>query len=130
MWISEAYAQATTTAAPDAGNPLMSFLPIILIFVVFWFLLIRPQQKRQKALREMIANVKKGDKVITSGGIIGKITEAGAGPEIEVEIAKDVRVKMDRSAVSAVVNPNPPAPSAANDKPMSPLGRLFGVKKK
>lgn len=126
MWISEAYAQATTTAAPEASNPLMSFLPIILIFVVFWFLLIRPQQKRQKALREMISNVKKGDKVITTGGIIGKITDAGVGPELEVEIAKDVRVKIDRSAVSAVVNPNPPAPGAANDKPQSPLARLFG----
>jgi preprotein translocase subunit YajC len=73
MFESIAYAtEAAETAAPV--NPLVQFMPIILMFVIFYFLLIRPQQKKQKELQIMISNLKKGDKVVTTGGIIGTIS--------------------------------------------------------
>ena len=75
MFESIAYAQdqPQAAAAPVGGNPLVSFLPIILIFVIFYFLLIRPQQKRQQDLQKMVENLKKGDRIVTSGGIIGTV---------------------------------------------------------
>jgi len=84
-------------AAAGAGGPggLMSFLPLVLIFVVFYFLLIRPQQKKAKEHQEFIANLKKGDEVLTSGGLQGKIT--GLTDRVAtLEIAENVRVKIAR----------------------------------
>ncbi len=99
MLISPAYAQAA--GAPGGGDMLMSFLPLILIFVVFYFLLIRPQQRKAKTHREMIQNLKRGDQVITSGGILGKVTRVDANDiMLTVEIAKDVQVKVARSTIS------------------------------
>ncbi len=74
MFEKIAYAADGVSAAPQQINPIVQFLPIILMFMVFYFLLIRPQQKRQKELQNMIANLKKGDRVITSGGIIGTVS--------------------------------------------------------
>lgn len=132
MLISQAFAQANS-AAPG-GNMLTGLLPIVLIFVVFWFLLIRPQQKRMKEHREMVANLKRNDQVVTGGGIIGKVVKVGESNEIEVEIAKDVVVKVDRSSVTAVVPKDgakrTTAAGQANvDQPKSLLGKLFGGKR-
>lgn len=91
---------ATDGAAQGAAGPggLMSFLPLILIFIVFYFLLIRPQQKKAKEHQEFIANLKKGDEVLTSGGLQGKIT--GLTDRVAtLEIAENVRVKIARSYI-------------------------------
>jgi len=88
-------AYAADAAAP-AANPLASFLPMILIFVVFYFLLIRPQQKKAKALQEFLKNLKKGDEVVTGGGLHGKITGL-TDSVVTLEIADNVRVKVARS---------------------------------
>ena len=79
-------------------NPIMSFLPIILIFVVFYFFMIRPQMKRQKELNNFRNSLQKGDKVVTTGGIYGKITEV-ADYYVMLEIAHNVNIKVDKAAV-------------------------------
>lgn len=118
MFISEAYAQAAG-ASPGGADMLASFLPLILIFVVFWFLMIRPQQKRMKEHRALVASLKKNDKVVTNGGILGIVTKAVDGEnDVEVEIAPSVRVRVVRSAVAEVTNRTLPAKGAkAEAKP-------------
>ena len=95
--ISNAYAQAA-----GGGDSLMSLLPLVLIFVVFYFLLIRPQSKRQKEHREMVSNLAKGDEVTTAGGLLGKITEVGDA-FVKIEIASNVVVSVQKHTVSAVM---------------------------
>lgn len=80
----------------------MQLLPIVLMFVIFYFLLFRPQQQRMKQHREMLANVRRGDTVVTSGGIVGKITKVIDDKELEVEIASDTRVRVVRHMISEV----------------------------
>lgn len=84
--------------AAQGGNPIMQFAPFVLIIVVFYFFMIRPQMKRQKELRKYRESLKKGDKVITNGGIYGKIAEV-KDAFVVVEIADNVKVKMDKSAI-------------------------------
>lgn len=110
MLISPAYAQAAGAAAP---NPLLQLAPFILVFVFFYFLIIRPQNQARKKHQEMIANVKRGDVVVTSGGLIGKISKVLEGDEVMVELADDVVVKVVKSTLSDVrTKPSP----AANDQ--------------
>jgi preprotein translocase subunit YajC len=97
--ISNASAQAAGGAQP---NPIMQLLPLILIFVVFYFLLIRPQAKRAKEHKSMVAALAVGDEVVTSGGMLGKVTEAG-DQFLTVEVAEGVRVKVQRHTVSSVL---------------------------
>ena len=94
---------AVDTAAPQGGGPgvLGQFVPLILIFVVFYFLLIRPQQKRAKETKAMLDSLKKGDKIITNGGVYG-LVEAVTDDTVTVKIADNVKVKMLRSAVAAI----------------------------
>lgn len=94
-------AYAMGGAPGGGGNPLMSFLPIILIFVIFYFLLIRPQQKRAKEHRGELANLKVGDRVLTAGGIYGNVTGI-RDDEITVEISDKVRVKVNRGHIASV----------------------------
>ena len=91
-------------AAPAASptDPIMSFLPLILIFAVFYFLLIRPQSKRAKELKQMIAALAKGDEVVTNGGLLGKVTEVGE-TFVAVEIADGVQVKVQKNAVAGLM---------------------------
>jgi preprotein translocase subunit YajC len=98
--ISSAAAQATGTAAP--GNALMQMAPLVLIFVVFYFLLIRPQAKRAKEHKAMIAALGAGDEVVTGGGILGKVTEV-SDQFLVVEVAEGVRVKVQRHTVTQVL---------------------------
>jgi preprotein translocase subunit YajC len=111
MFISEAYAQA-----PGAGDPttglIMQIAPLILIFVVFYFLLIRPQQQARKRHMEMVANLKKNDIVVTSGGMIGKVKSV-ADDEVRVELAPNVDVRVLRHTIAEVRSKTEPAP--AND---------------
>ena len=99
MPISPAFAQT----AAGTGFDFISLVPLILIFVVFYFLLIRPQQKKMKAHKQMIENLRRGDRVITGGGIIGSVTRVTSAEEITVEIAEGVRVRISRSTISALI---------------------------
>ena len=90
-------------------NGLESFIPIILIFVIMYFLLIRPQQKKIKEHKNMVDNLRRGDQVLTQGGIIGKITKVKEGEEIEVELAKDLKVSVIRSTIVNVLSKTEPA---------------------
>lgn len=109
MFVTPAYAQAA------GGTPgtfdLINFLPLVLIFVVFWFLLIRPQQKKMKQHREMIAAVRRGDRVLTGGEIIGTVIKVLNDSELQVEIAEGVRVKVARSTISEVLAKTEPVKS-------------------
>lgn len=117
--------------AQDAGGAgaIMQLLPLVAIFGVFYFILIRPQQKKQKDQRAMLENLVRGDKVITGGGIVGTVIKAEAGKEeMFVEIAPNVRVTVLRSTVQTKIDPNlgkesggKDAPKVANDaKPDAP----------
>jgi preprotein translocase subunit YajC len=82
---------------------ILQFVPFVLIFVIMWFLIIRPQQRRVKEHREMVNNVRRGDTIVTTGGIVGKITRAAEdAPELEVEIAEGVKVKLVRGMIAEV----------------------------
>lgn len=100
MFISEALAQG---AAPSAGGGdiLISLLPFVFIFIILYFLIIRPQQRRLKQHQEMIANIRRGDTVVTSGGFIGKVTKV-EDTEAVVEIADEVRVRVVKSTIAEV----------------------------
>ena len=108
MFISPAYAQAADGAATTAGGGIASFLglaPLFVVFVVFYFLMIRPQQKRMKALQASVAAVKKNDSVVTSGGILGKVTKVEDNV-VEVEIAPNVRVRVVKATLTDITSPN------------------------
>ena len=101
MFISNAYAQAAPAAAsPESG--LLGMLPLVLMFVVLYFVMIRPQMKRQKEHKAMIEAVAKGDEVVTAGGIVGKISKL-SDSFIHLEIANGVEVQIQRSAISQVL---------------------------
>lgn len=101
--IASAQAQATSAGAmPPEPSPIASLVPFLLIVVIFWFLIIRPQSKRFKQHQEMVKALKKGDKVVTGGGIVGKVAKADADAEtVQVEIAAGVTVEVTRSSISA-----------------------------
>ena len=102
MFISPAHAQAAGATPADSGlASIISIAPLILIFVVFYFLMIRPQQKRMKALQAAVMAVKKGDSVITAGGLVGKVTKV-EDTVVEVEIAANVRVKVVKATIAEV----------------------------
>jgi preprotein translocase subunit YajC len=98
VFISNAYAQG----AEGAAGGLMSFLPIILMFVVLYFLMIRPQMKRQKETRAMIEALSKGDEVVTAGGLLGKVTKVNDG-YVTLEIAENTEIVIQKSAVSTLL---------------------------
>jgi preprotein translocase subunit YajC len=97
-FIQDAWAQAE--ASPT--DPLLSFLPLILIFVVFYFLLIRPQNKRQKEHRELVSNLAVGDEVVTAGGVLGKVTEVSE-QFLRIEVADGVQLRVQRHTIGAVM---------------------------
>ena len=114
MLISPAYAQSTgLTGLFDGQSAVVQFLPLILIFVVFYFLLIRPQQKKQQEHRGMLEGLRRGDRVVTGGGIVGTVSKVVGPEEVEVDIAQGVRVKVLRSTISSVLAK--PDPAAARE---------------
>ena len=138
MFISPAWAQA---GGAGGGFDIVSLMPIVLIFAVFYFLMIRPQQKKMKAHQAMLAALRRGDKVITGGGLFGTVTKVVSDQEAVVEIAEGVRVRVARSTISSVLTKPEPAsataPKAANDSDQTPqsgggggglLGKLMGKK--
>jgi preprotein translocase subunit YajC len=104
VFISTAFAQTAPAAAASGGmdSSLMSMLPLVLMFVVLYFVMIRPQMKKQKEHRSMIDAIAKGDEIVTAGGIIGKVSKLGDS-YISVELAQGVEVQMQRSAVVQVL---------------------------
>jgi preprotein translocase subunit YajC len=107
MLVSPAYAQSAG-AVGGGGDLLIQFLPLILIFVVFYFLLIRPQQQQRKKHREMLEAIRRGDRVMTAGGIIGVVKSVGNDEDLSVEIAENVRVKVARSTIANVLSKTEP----------------------
>lgn len=113
MFVTPAYAQAAGGAG--AMDIFTSLMPILLLVVIFWLLIFRPQQKRMKAQQAMLSAIRRGDTVVTTGGIVGKVTKAVDGEDLEVEIAQGVKVKLVRGMVADVrskaepVNDNKPA---------------------
>ena len=110
MLISPAYAQ---TAGGLAGSGFEMFLPFILIIVIFYFLLWRPQQKKMKQHKEMLGSLKRGDRVITGGGIIGRVARVEGDSELIVEIAPEVRVRVARGTIAEVIVKGEPAKGVA-----------------
>ena len=104
MFITPAFAQGSLFGggAGGDGGMLMSLLPFMLIFVIMYFLILRPQQKRVKQHQEMVKNVRRGDTVITNGGLVGKVTKVIDDDQIEIEIADDVRIRQMRQMVTDV----------------------------
>ena len=144
MFISQAWAQGAAGGGSDA---LLQFFPFVLIFVVFYFLLIRPQQTKAKQQREMLAGVKRGDRVVTGGGIIGLVTKVIGENELQVELAEGVRVRIIKQTITDIITRGESVrggkESDEDDKPLLPvkaaaepaerkslLGSLFGGGKK
>lgn len=105
MFVTPAYAQAVG----GAGSAFTSFIPLILIFGIMYFLLIRPQQKKLKDHQSMVAAVRRGDQVITQGGIVGKVSKVKEDGEVEVEIAEGIKVRVIKSTLASVVSKTEPA---------------------
>ena len=142
MFITEAWAQG---AGGGGSDFLVQLFPLVLIFIVFYFLLIRPQQAKVKAQREMLGGVKRGDRVVTGGGIIGLVTKVIGDNELQVELADGVRVRIIKSTITDILTRGESVRGAKDgeedDKPMLPaaapaperkslLGSLFGGGKK
>ena len=118
MFVTSAFAQAAG-GAPVAGGGAMdivtSLMPILLLVVIFWLLIFRPQQKRMKEQKAMLSAITRGDTIVTTGGLVGKVTKAVDGEDLEVEIAQGTRVKIVRHMIADVrsksqpVNDNKPA---------------------
>jgi preprotein translocase subunit YajC len=101
MFITPAFAQGASSLGGEGGM-LMSLLPFVLIFVIMYFLILRPQQKRVKAHQEMVKNVRRGDTVVTNGGLVGKVTKVIDDDQIEIEIADEVRIRQMRAMLTDV----------------------------
>jgi len=114
MFITPAYAQ--TSVGADGGF-LIQLVPFVLIFIILYFLIIRPQQRRQKEHKAMIDAVRRGDTVVTSGGLIGRVVKVIDEREISVEIAPDVKVKISRGAISEVRTKGEPVKEEKPTKP-------------
>ncbi len=102
VFISNAFAQAAPAAAGGAENSLLSMLPLVLMFVVLYFVMIRPQMKRQKEHKAMIEALAKGDEVVTGGGLLGKVAKLGDS-HVSLEIAAGVEVQVQRAAIVQVL---------------------------
>jgi preprotein translocase subunit YajC len=107
MLVTPAFAQAA--GAGGTGSLIMSFVPLILIFLIMWFLLIRPQQRKLKEHQAMVAALRRGDQVVTQGGIVGRVVRVKDDGEIEVEIAEGVRVRVIKNTVAQVLSKSEPA---------------------
>jgi preprotein translocase subunit YajC len=142
MFISQAWAQA---AGGGSSDFLVQLFPLVLIFVVFYFLLIRPQQSKMKAQKAMLGGVKRGDRVVTGGGIIGLVTKVIGESELQVELAEGVRVRIVKQTITDILTRGESVRGAKEgeeeEKPMLPqaaaggaperkslLGSLFGRK--
>lgn len=118
--IPSAYAQAAGPAGGDPYDVVRQFAPIVLIVLIFYFLLIRPQQQRTKELKRQIADIKRGDTVITAGGLIGTVSRVVSDDELLIELGENVRVRVVRSTITSVTGRGEPRtePKAETGKPV------------
>lgn len=123
MFISTAWAQS---GGGDAGSALTAFLPLILIFVIFYFLLIRPQQKRQKQHQQKLQAIRRGDKILTGGGLFASVTKVIDDNELQAEIADGVKVRVARNMVADVISKTEPAKDQAPANDGGKKGFLLG----
>lgn len=105
MFVTPAYAQA----AGGAGGAFASFIPLILIFAIMYFLLIRPQQKKLKDHQKMVEGLRRGDQIVTQGGLVGKVVKVKEDGELEVELAPNVKVRVVKSTVAQLISKTEPA---------------------
>ena len=115
MFITPAFAQAAA-AGNDTNSMLMSLLPFALIFVIMYFLILRPQQKKVRDHAEMVKNIRRGDTIVTSGGLVGKVTKVVDDEQIEFELSEGVRVRQLRSMISGVRTKGEPAKEKGDTK--------------
>lgn len=101
MFATPAFAQSAGASAPGVAGQILGIAPLVLIFIAFYFLMIRPQQKRMKVLQTALANIKKNDTVVTAGGLVGKVTRVD-DRHVEVEIAPNVRVRVVKATIAEV----------------------------
>ncbi len=113
MFITPAFAQGATGAGGGA-DMLIQLAPFLLIFVVMYFLILRPQQKRAKAHQEMVNSLRRGDVVVTGGGLVGKVTKVVDENEVELQIADNVRIRQMRSQIATVRAKGEPAKDEAS----------------
>lgn len=111
MFITPAFAQGA--ANPFGPDFLMSILPFVMIFVIMYFLIIRPQRQRMKQHQEMISNLRRGDKIVTNGGLIGKVSKVVDDAELEVELSEGVKVRIVRAMIQEVRSKSEPAKEGA-----------------
>ncbi len=123
MLIAPAYAQAGGGAG---GFDIVTLLPLLLIFAVFYFLLIRPQQKKMKQNKEMISSIKRGDRIVTGGGIVGRVARVEGDGELIVEIAPEVRVKVRQATVAEIIVRSP---SVAGEEARPPKEKIAAKKR-
>ncbi|ARC88110.1 preprotein translocase subunit YajC [Rhodovulum sp. MB263] len=109
MFATPAFAQA---AGGGAAGAFGSFLPLILIFAIMYFLLIRPQQKKAKQHKAMVDGLRRGDQVVTQGGVIGKVSKVKDDAEVELEVAENVKIRVVRHTIAQVLNKTEPAEKA------------------
>ncbi len=93
----------------EGGSAFAQFIPLILIFAIMYFLLIRPQQRKLKAHRAMVENLRRGDQIVTQGGLIGKVSKVKDDDEVEVELAANIKVRVVKSTIAQVVSKTEPA---------------------
>lgn len=115
MLITPAYAQT----AGGGSEILVTIFPFVIVFAIIYLLILRPQQKRIKEHQAMVSGIRRGDTVVTSGGILGKVTKVIDDNEVQVEIAENTRVRVVRSTISDVRSKTEPAPSNDDEKPKS-----------
>jgi len=116
MFVREAFAQTAGGGIAGMFGGIEPLIPLILIFVVFYFLLIRPQQRKAKQHKEILAALRRGDRVVTAGGLIGTISKVINDKELQVEIAEGVRVRVVRGMITEVLARTEPAADAGDDE--------------
>ena len=115
MFVTPAFAQGAAAAPGGAGDVLMSLVPFVFILVIMWVMIIRPQRQKMKTHDEMVKNLRRGYTVVTTGGLIAKVTKVVSDTELEIEIADGVKARLVRSMVGEVRAKGEPAKAAAND---------------
>jgi preprotein translocase subunit YajC len=124
MWITPAYAQSLGFLGEGTSSTLVQIAPLALIFVVFYFFLIRPQQQKAKEQKSMLAGIRRGDRIVTGGGLIGSVAKVVGDTEVMVDLAEGIRVRVVRSTIASVLARTEPAPGrgskgtdSADDEP-------------
>lgn len=119
-FINDAYAQAAGGGGGGTDMLMQTMVPFAIVLVIMYFLVMRPQQQRAKQQAEMLKNIRRGDTIVTTGGVIGKVTKATDDSEVELEIAPNVRIRQSRGMVAEVRAKGEPIKEAANDKGSKP----------